>query len=59
MPPVPISITRRFHAYGIGHTGGLSKDRIDCLPADKASPYLINRKLIFLLVTTWMNLRTM
>ena len=59
MPPVPTSITRRLHAYGIGRTGSLSKDRIDCLPAVKASPCLINRKLFFLLVTTWINLRTM
>ena len=47
MPPVPTSITRRLHAYGIGRTGSLSKGRIDCLPAVKASPCLINRKIIF------------
>ena len=59
MPPVPTSITRRLHAYGIGRTGSLSKGRIDCLPAVKANPCLINREFIFLLVTTGINLRTM
>jgi len=38
--PVPTSITRRLHAYGIGWTESLSKDRINCLPAVKPSPCL-------------------